>query len=34
MPGDDWWFRFPDELSVRQEPDGRRYQAAGPSLLE
>jgi len=23
MPGDDWWFCFPDELTVRQEPDGR-----------
>ena len=22
MPGDDWWFCFPDELTVRQEPDG------------
>jgi uncharacterized UBP type Zn finger protein len=23
MPGDDWWFCFPDEMTVRQEPDGR-----------
>jgi hypothetical protein len=23
MPGDDWWFCFPDELTVRRQPDGR-----------
>jgi hypothetical protein len=23
MPGDNWWFCFPDELTVRPEPDGR-----------